>query len=258
MAEITLKNGATTTDPRLDRIPQFDELSRNFQVRALLESHPRTVAKRRRYINPGPTLDQGQDGACSGFSIAHGQEATPFKVRGIDDAKAKEWYFDNQKNDDWPGGEYPGASPTYSGSSVLASMKTLVQLGLITEYRWIGAGSQSLMADLELSLKYVGPVHFGTDWYNSMFDPQPNGILTVDPSSGVAGGHAYCIHDWVSKKLPGTDKTATYVIMQQSWGTSWGTTRGKQGGFAYIKVEDAEQLLTSGGEGAVPIPKAST
>lgn len=255
MTEITLKNGAVTTDPRLDRVVQFDDSSRDYQVRELLQAHPRLTAKRRRYINPGPTLDQGQDGACTGFSITHAMEGTPFKVSKLSDATAKDWYFDNQKNDDIPGGAYPGASPKSEGSTVLGSMKTLLQLKLITQYRWIGAGSGKLMDDLHDTLKYVGPVNVGTDWFNSMFDPQPNGLLTVDASSGVAGGHAYCLHDWVAKKLPGTTKTKQYVLMQQSWGVSWGVprTRGGQGGFAYIAVEDMEGLLTNDGEGAVPI-----
>lgn len=258
MAEITLKNGAVTSDPRLDRLVQFDEASRGYQMRELLNQHPRLLAKRRRYINPGPTRDQGPDGACTGFSVTHGMEGTPFKVRGLSDATAKEWYFDNQRNDEWPGGEYPGATPQYGGSSVLASMKTLLQRNLITQYRWIGAGSQKLMDDLHDTLKYVGPVNVGTYWYPSMFDPQPSGRLTVDLTDAAAGGHAYCLHDWVAKKLPGTDKTKQYVLMQQSWGV-WGVsrTRGGQRGFAYIAVEDMEALLTNDGEGAVPIRAAA-
>jgi hypothetical protein len=254
MADIELKGGYRTTDPRLDRVPFLDPASRSYPVRELLGQHPRTLAQKRRHIVPGATLDQGQQGACSGFSITHGQESTPFRVKGLSSSTAREWYFDNQRNDDWPGGEYPGASPTYSGSSVIASMKTLQQLKLITSYRWIGAGSGTLMDDLRDTLKYVGPVHFGTNWYNSMFDAQPSGLLVVDKSSGVAGGHAYCVHDWVLKKLSGTPKRREYVVVQNSWGTGWGGKYKGQGGFAYVPVEDAESLLTEeGGEGAVPI-----
>jgi hypothetical protein len=258
MADITLKNGVVTADARLDRIVQFDEASRTYQVRELLDRHPRLLTRRRRYINPGPTRDQGEDGACTAFSVTHSMEGTPFKVRKLSETTAKEWYFDNQRNDNWPGGEYPDASPQYAGSSVLASMKTLLQRELITQYRWIGAGSQKLMDDLHDTLKYFGPVNVGTYWYESMFDPQPNGLLVVDASRKPAGGHAYCLHDWIAKKLPGTAKTQQYVVMQQSWGLSWGVPRahGGQGGFAYIKVEDMEGLLTNDGEGAVPIRAA--
>lgn len=254
MAEITLKGGHTTTDPRLDRIPFQDPQSRNYTVRELLTSHGRTAERRRRNILPGATLDQGQMGACTGFSITHAAESSPWRKKGLSDQTAIQWYYDNQKNDADPGGEYPGASPHYAGSSVLASMKTLVQLGIISEYRWIGAGSQTVIADLQETLRYLGPVCFGTNWYNSMFDPQPNGLIEVDTTSGLAGGHAYCVHDWLYKKLPGTDKAHDYLLFQQSWGPGWGTSWKGQGGFAYVKVEDALALLSEdGGEGAVPI-----
>lgn len=257
MADISLKGGHTTTDPRLDRVPFQDPQSRNYTVREYLNEHPRTVAQRRRSITLGNTLDQGQDGACTGFSISHAAASSPFSRRGITNETAREWYFDNQRNDSFPGGEYPDANPSgEQGSTVLASMKTLQQLGVIAQYRWIGAGSSSLMADLEATLKYLGPVNFGTTWYNSMFNPTPSGLLEVDLSSGVAGGHAYCVHNWVHKKLTGTDKGADYLIIQNSWGTGWGVPykNPANGGFAYMLVEDAEALLTQdGGEGAVAI-----
>lgn len=256
MADITLKGGHTTTDPRLDRVPFLDDASKSYTVRDYLTAHPRTAVQRRRSIIVGPTLDQGNIGGCTGFSISHAMGSSPVCDHKVTDASAIQWYYDNQQNDAEPGGEYPGATPHYSGSTVLASMKTLQQLNFIAEYRWIGAGSGSLMSDLEQTLKYVGPVCFGTNWYNSMFTAQPNGLLEVDTTSGIAGGHAYCIHNWVHKKLAGTAKAADYLIMQQSWGTGWGTQWRQQGGFAYMLVESAEALLTEqGGEGAVPIPQ---
>jgi hypothetical protein len=250
---IELFDGRTTTDPRLDRVPYLDPASRNFTIRQLLEEHARTRAQKRRHIVPGPTLDQRNSGGCTGFSITHGQEATPFRVK-LSDETALEWYYDNQQHDGYPGGERAGSSPRRAGSTVIASMKTLVQLGLITEYRWIGAGSGTLMDDLHDTLKYVGPVHFGTNWYASMLSTAPNGLLTVDRDSELAGGHAYCVHDWVLKKLAGTPKRREYVVMQQSWGDEWGGRYHGKPGYAFIPVEDAEALLLEeGGEGAVPL-----
>ena len=252
MAEIILKDGSTAQDPRLGRVQEFDEASRGFQVRTLLDAR-QSLVKIRRRVKPGVTLDQGHEGACTGFSASHAAESRPFGIKGIDNAWARAVYFENQQNDDWDGGEYPGATPVYSGSSVLASMKTLKNRGLISSYRWVGAGSQTPVDDVIDTLKYVGPVCFGINWYPSMFDVQPSGLLEVDATVDPAGGHAICGHDAVYKKLPETTKRALYVVLQNSWGTGWGVKYKGQGGFAYVKVEDIETLLTKGGEGAVPL-----
>lgn len=250
---VDLKNGATSDDPRLDRVVQFDDKSREFQVRALLGSHARTLAKKRRHIVPGLTLDQGREGACTGFSAAHAVASTPFRAKPIDGAKAREFYYENQRNDAYPGGEYEGADPRSGGSSVLAAMKTLRAQKLIDSYHWIGAGSQSIMDDLHDTLKFVGPVCFGINWYESMFSTTPGGLLEVTITPKPAGGHAICAHDWVNKKLEGTAKRHDYIVLQNSWGDDWGGKYKGKGGYAYLRVEDAEAILNKGGEGAVPI-----
>lgn len=256
MAEVVLKDGSTTTDRRLDRIPEFDDASRGFQIRTLLDTRSSILPRRRRRLQPGPTQDQGREGACTGFSCGHAMLSRPFKVAGVDGPWCRACYYDNQRNDDWPGGEYEGATPRYGGSSVLASMKTLVSRGLISSYRWVGAGSQTPIDDVVDTLKYVGPVCFGVNWYESMYSTQPNGILEVDASVDPVGGHAICGHDAVYKKLPGTARRALYVVLQNSWGADWGVQFKGQGGFAYVKVEDIETLLNKGGEGAVPLKVA--
>lgn len=257
MTETVLKDGTTTEDPRLDRLVEFDEASRGYQIRTLLDDKPQLlkVFRRHRYAKPGTTLDQGHEGACVGFSCSHAVGARPFK-KYVTNQSARELYWEAQRLDYWAGGEYPGASPVYSGSSVLGGMKALYAAGDISSYRWIGAGSKTPVDDAVDALRYVGQVVFGSYWFPSMFDTQPNGLMEVDASGGVrsaSGGHAWTGVDALNLRLPGTAKRKLYIVAQNSWGNHWGGTFKKQGGFFYMLPEDLEKLINLDGEGAVPL-----
>lgn len=253
---IKLKGGFTTTDIKLDRVPEFDERSRQYQIATKIEQHFGARPPIRSYNwFPGVTLDQGNDGACVGFSTSHRLAGYPVQVPNVDNTFARNIYFEAQKVDEWPGGEYPGATPVYSGTSVLAGMKVAKTQGYISEYRWIGAGSGKPMEDVVDTLGWVGGIVFGIDWYNSMYTPRPSGLIEVDFNSGIAGGHAiYAFGMWCNAVLPGEGSAPmNLVVFQQSWGTTWGIKAyGQQGGMCYMKLEDVEQLLLRGGEGAVP------
>ena len=69
-------------------------------------------------------LDQGQEGACTGFAVAHELIAQPSVVRkGINAKFAREkLYWEAQKIDPFPGGDYPGAEPNMEGSTVLSAI----------------------------------------------------------------------------------------------------------------------------------------
>ena len=61
--------------PRVfDRLVQFDERSRAFPIRALIDAD----AKPRSYTWQCPVwLDQGTEGACVGFGVSHEAAARP-------------------------------------------------------------------------------------------------------------------------------------------------------------------------------------
>jgi hypothetical protein len=257
-----LRDGSRTEDVRLDRLPQFDDESRRHRVRLVLDE-PRNAAvlasRRRRRPKSGFPLDQGQEGACTWASTANRLNSSPRALRpAMTMDRARELYFEAQKVDEWPGGAYPGAVPQYEGSSVLAAMQVALREGFIASYRWVGAGSQTAVDDLEQTLRELDAVVLGTYWLTSMFEPQPNGLLEVTPDSGIAGGHAWFAVDVWYGKLPGTTRKRLYLVMQNSWGPDWGVTFRGQPGHAYIPFEDGsvEWLLEHDGEGAVPIRPA--
>ncbi|MBT2451265.1 hypothetical protein J7F03_30190, partial [Streptomyces sp. ISL-43] len=126
MATYRLKNGHTTIDPRLDRIPQPDERNNNYPIRELVTEQ---ASLRSAGWACSSWLDQGNEGACVGFAWSHELIATPVKVKKVDASFARTIYHEAQGLDDWPG-------EAYSGTSVLAGAKAVAARGYMEEYRW--------------------------------------------------------------------------------------------------------------------------
>lgn len=225
MSAIELKDGSTTTDPKLTRIKQFDENSRNFPIRALsVGKAPRSYTWR-----CNEWFDQGTEGACVGFSLGHELSARPAEVRGLTyDYLVKDVYHEAQKIDPWSGGSYPGASPFYEGTSVLAGVKVLHKRGFFGSYRWAFG-----INDLVMGLGYNGPAVLGINWYSGMYEPDNNGF--IKPTGYVAGGHAILARAINVKK--------GYITLRNSWGKNWGIN-----GDCYISIEDMDKLLRENGE----------
>ncbi|HJP04610.1 MAG: hypothetical protein QGH46_04280 [Gammaproteobacteria bacterium] len=73
---IKLRGNARTRDRRMDRVIEFDERSRDYPLRRR--------ARRRSYTwRCDKYLNQGEEGACVGFSIGHELAARPAPVKRI-------------------------------------------------------------------------------------------------------------------------------------------------------------------------------
>jgi hypothetical protein len=222
-------------DRRLDWVPRFDERSRDYGIRSAVA--PTRIRSKR--WTPGPILDQGSEGACVGFAATAEALATPVLVTKIPrepDAFAHGVYRNAQRIDQWEG-------ENYEGTSVLAGMKVMRNLGLIREYRWAFG-----VNDVVIGLINSGPVVLGTYWYDGMYEA-PFGVL--HPEGAVVGGHAYLLtaynHSSTNPLLIG-QRTVT---VQNSWGRGWG-----QGGLAEMTLEDLGTLLDNDGEAAVPFRRS--
>jgi len=221
-----LKNEQTTEDVRLDRVEEFDERSRGYSIEEIRKED----AKLRSYTwRCEDWFNQGNEGACVGFALGHHLAARPDEVDGLSNRFLKEKiYWEAQKIDRWPGGEYPGASPFNSGTSVLAGVKTVKALNLVKEYRWAFK-----FDELIYGVGHSGPAVIGIPWYSDMYKPDANGF--VKPTGNNVGGHAILVR--------GVNVAKRYVTLRNSWGKEWGDN-----GDCYITFEDLEKLLQERGE----------
>ncbi len=232
MSSVQLRGGHQTRDPRLDRIAQHDERNARYPMRALIE----TAQPLRSYTWRVPALfDQGSEGACVAYAIAHEAVARPrLALRSsvaqlLDD---RSLYWGAQRVDPWDGGSYPGASPVYEGTSVLAGMQSAVSLGLFGSYHW--AANELEVAE---TVGYRGPVVIGVDWYEGMHEPDSTGFIY--PSGELLGGHATLVY--------GVSISGGYYKIHNSWGPDWGV-----GGTCRITRDDLHRLLSApGGEACI-------
>jgi hypothetical protein len=242
-AFLELRDGSATTDPRLDRCPQYDARSLQFPIARRLTAEqyraPRSYTWRLEHV-----LDQGDEGACVGFGWAHELAARPGVVTGIDARYAHDHiYWPAQMQDEWPGGSYPGASPQYEGTSVLGGAKAVKAAGWISEYRWALTPD-----DLIIAVGYAGPAVIGINWYRDMFTPDADGY--VRPTGPLAGGHCVVVTGVQIVLDPGgrnIDNFRSSFIVTNSWGPTWGHE-----GRARISFADMLKLWP-GGEFCIPL-----
>ncbi len=170
-------------------------------------------------------LDQGQEGACTGFGAAHVLSMAP-DARAMTNASARRFYKGAQRYDEWPGEDY-------EGSSVLGVMKYLnKETGFVSAYWWAGS-----VAEIVHAVGYYGPVEMGCNWYSGMMNTHSDGFVKREGS--VVGGHAFC--------LGGVNIAERWFRLDNSWGHGWGVN-----GSAKISFADVDVLLSERGEVALP------
>lgn len=238
---ITLRGGATTTDPRLDRVyPGVEEHLSSLNYLAV-KGTPLEQKPFRSYTwNVGCHLDQGQEGRCVEYGICHELASRPVCVEeGVinDILSRKAIYWPAQERDKWPGGSYPGGTPVYEGTSVLAGAQVAAELGFYDEYRW---GLD--VDDLARMVGYKGPAVIGVDWYEDMSRPDQDGFIHA--TGKQTGGHCILVHGVKVSK----HQTIEYFKLWNSWGPDWG-----QNGTCKLSCSDMAKLIAAEGEVMLPV-----
>lgn len=200
--------------PLLGRHVLFDSRSKAYALQPT--AVPVVSVRHDQYM---PILDQGNVGSCTGNASTSCAYHEPFYAPEApawrytpDETGAQAWYHDNTANDGYPG----TWTPDDTGSDGLTSSKMAVQAGIITGYQ------AALDLDSSLQALMDRPGITGIPWYNSMFSAPANGLLNVDQSSGLAGGHELCVDEVVAADAPGNGTSALLVGGPNSWGISWG------------------------------------
>lgn len=226
-----LKDGSTVEDPRLGRLKEFDERSRNFAVSRLLSATQ--LQKPRTYTWQCNTwLNQLQEGSCTWHAIGHELAARPIVVPNITHEFAQKGYWQAQREDPWPGGSWAGATPFYEGTSVLSAIKVAQEWGFYTGYSWAFSEEEMMLA-----ISWKGPVVIGVNWMDSMYEPDSKGYIR--PTGNIAGGHCIMVNGF-------SLKSQSYRL-RNSWGQDWGVN-----GDCFMNRDDMKTLLAADGEVAVP------
>jgi hypothetical protein len=221
--------------PLLGRHVHLDSRSRAYAVQ------PGTVAVRSvRHTAHIGILDQGQVGACTGFSATscayHEPYATltskPWKYAPTA-AGALAWYHENTVEDGFAGTYLPDDT----GSDGLTASKVAREAGISTGYQ------PALDLDSSLAALMTAPGITGIPWYQSMFDVDSSGLVTVDVRSGLAGGHELCVDEVVTADRPGNGTGQLLVGGPNSWGAGWGAA-----GRWYLTAADWWKLRKQDGD----------
>jgi len=180
-----------------------------------------------RYWYAGGVLDQGSTPACVGFSSYKFLEAAPVLNTQMPFGPY-DLYKAAQEFDEWPGEDY-------EGTSVRGAFKFLQSKGYVKEYRW--AFNLYLILSQVLT---VGPVVFGSNWFENMLEPDKDGLIT--PSGEIVGGHAYLlVGAHRGRYFKRASKKLGVFRVLNSWGEGWG-----QRGRAWIQFKHVRELLKSG------------
>lgn len=171
-----------------------------------------------RYYHVGIPLDQGREGACTGFGTQNFLNAEPLMSRGTN-SDAQKLYYRARQIDEYPGEDY-------DGSSVSAATRAAVELGKIGEWGTL----DSHEACCKWLLGGRGGLIYGMNWYEGMYVPNSAGYLR--PTGKMVGGH--CLYErGCSKYLDSR--------LYNSWGAGWGFH-----GLAWMSKADKEYMWKTG------------
>lgn len=195
-------------------------------------------------------LDQGQEGACTGFGLAAVVNFllwrnNGYRMKGLKTVSPRMLYNMARFYDEWPGEDY-------DGSSCRGAMKGWHRHGVCTDKLWpyrnakgkiafiepsrgwdtdaagrpLGAYyriEKNSISDIQSAIKEVGAIYCSANVHEGWFldtTPQP---VVIPQTKKKVGGHAFAIVGY----------TEDGFIVQNSWGPQWGYH-----GFAILAYED--------------------
>lgn len=199
--------------PLLGRHVRHDDASRDYDVHDRVTDTALTSVRHRSRVG---ILDQGQVGACTGFSSTKRMTYEPFTAETktlLPKGHAAQIgtyalgiYSDAETIDG--DGPYP---PNDNGSSGLTVAKVWKNRGLVGSYE------HAFSTDDALRALVIAPWIMGIPWYEGMFTPDADGFVT--PSGPLDGGHELCCDE--------INVEDSYIEGPNSWTATWGPLKGR-------------------------------
>jgi hypothetical protein len=241
-APVNIGSKRVTLDVRPDTV---DFRDRMFEPTLVEVPSERTLEQYRKEWKGGRPviLDQGQEGACTGFGLAavahfllQRRKVYSDKVR----VSARMFYEMARRYDEWDGEDY-------SGSSARGAMKGWHKHGVCADRLWPYKSTSMLgtlsperagealqrplgsyfrvnhrdLVAMHSAISEVGILYATASVHEGWSKVGANGV--IEPSDKMLGGHAFA--------LVGYDERGFWL--QNSWGTTWG-----KGGFAHVSYDD--------------------
>lgn len=182
-----------------------------------------------------PRLDQGNVGSCTGNAAVDCLGTMPLAVREVTANLTEDLALQIYSAAETIDGDGP-FPPNDNGSSGLSVAQAAQNMGLISGYQ------HAFGIDHTLQALMGGAVIVGVNWYDSMMNPDPTGLITVpsDPNATPVGGHEICSNQYVlDTAAPG----GGWLWLINSWGPGWGIN-----GTARISAADLGTLLDQDGD----------
>ncbi len=225
----------------LDALPDTVDFRDKMYVPTLVEVAPEVDIQRYRDLRI-PVLDQGREGACTGFGLATVVNyllRTSTYVREQDQVSPKMLYVMAKRYDEWPGEDY-------EGSSARGAMKAWHKHGVCLLKHWknnskltdidadIAANSLNRplgayfrvnhkdIVGMHAAISEVGILYATAKVHQGWMDVQ-EGDTEIKYSPTIVGGHAFSIVAF--------DREGFWI--QNSWGPRWGS-----GGLARVRYAD--------------------
>jgi hypothetical protein len=195
-------------------------------------------------------LDQGEEGACTGFGLAAlinflQWKNNGFQLKGLETVSPRMLYHMARLYDEWPGEDY-------EGSSCRGAMKGWHRHGVCTDRSWPyrdkkgkiafvqpkagwdqDAASRPLgayyridkksLSDLQSAIYEVGAIYASANVHKGWFLKKTKAPAIIPFDAKDIGGHAFALVGY----------TEDGFIVQNSWGPDWGYH-----GFAILGYED--------------------
>ncbi|RDJ98267.1 C1 family peptidase [Cupriavidus lacunae] len=188
-----------------------------------------------------PILDQGEEGACTGFglaTVAHYLLRTR-KSRSDKNQVSPQMFYDMARRyDEWPGTAYEGSSCRGAikgwykhGVCALTQWPKKEKSAMLTEEQAVGAAKRPLGAyfrvdhtdivAMHAAIAEVGVLYASGSVHAGWQEVKADGRIVL--SARILGGHAFAIVAY--------DEDGFWI--QNSWGKKWG-----RGGFGHISYDD--------------------